>query len=94
MSLRSLRLIALIDTEIAENTQARREINSFLRSRVARSTRLSFKLIKAHAVSGRESGRKPETLGNRRLRLHTSQTIDELAVFKDEHGGYARDLKT
>jgi hypothetical protein len=27
------------------------------------------------------------------LRLHADETVDELTVFKEEHGGYARDLK-
>jgi len=26
--------------------------------------------------------------------LHTNETVDELTVFEDEHGGYAGDLKT
>jgi len=26
--------------------------------------------------------------------LYTGETVNELAVFEDEHGGYARDLKT
>src|ERR1051326_2644993 len=41
-----------------------------------------------------ESGREPETLGDCGLWLDTDETFDELAVFEDEHGGYARDLKT
>src|SRR5215212_6773842 len=35
-----------------------------------------------------------EALGNRFFRLCADQTVDEFAVFEDEHGGYAGDLKT
>ena len=39
-------------------------------------------------------GSEFEALGNRLFRLCADQTVDEFAVFEDEHGGYAGDLKT
>ena len=35
-----------------------------------------------------------EALGDRLLGLRADETIDEFAVFENEHGRYARDLKT
>src|SRR5215212_748237 len=34
-----------------------------------------------------------EALGNRLFRLCAYKTVDEFAVFEDEHGGYTGDLK-
>jgi hypothetical protein len=53
-----------------------------------------LKFVKSQARLRSSSGRDPETLVNRRLRLHTNQTVYEFAVLEDEHSGYARDLKT
>src|SRR4029079_4765323 len=44
-------------------------------------------------LSGK-SGRDTESLGNRRLWLHTDDAVNQFAVFEDQHGRYARDLKT